>query len=153
MGRVIKQRKMIVLSKIIMLVIVLLFNGFLLTNFQEQSIYVKCGIIFLVLITVKYMFNFKNEIYSLSMDESVLIIRFYLTQKNYKVSDIEKIYRIAEHNVSFNRRYGVVKAISIFINGKRYTVSEEYDNYLLFEKYVCSKFDVCDVQDDSCIIA
>ena len=150
---VIKQKKMIVLSKIIMFVAILLFDGFLLMNFLKQSIYVKCGITFLLLITVKYMFNVKNEIYSLSIDESMLIIRFYFMKIIYKVSDIEKVYRISEHNVSFNRRYGVVKAVSIFIKGKRYTVSEEYENYLLFEKYVSSKFDVHDVQDDSCIIA
>ena len=139
---VIKQKNRIFRSKIIMLVIVILFDVFLLLNFLYQSIYVRLGIIFLLLISVMYFLNIKNEIYSLSVDDSELSIRFYFKKKIYPVSAIEKVYRIAEHNISFNRRYGVVKAISIIVNGQRYTVSEEYTDYSLFEKYMCSNFDV-----------
>ena len=127
---VIKQKNRIFRSKIIMLVIVILFDVFLLLNFLYQSIYVRLGIIFLLLISVMYFLNIKNEIYSLSVDDSELRIRFYFKKKIYPVSAIEKVYRIAEHNISFNRRYGVVKAISIIANGQRYTVSEEYTDFL-----------------------
>lgn len=132
-----------------MLFIVLLFDWFLLRNIKNRSIFILLGILFILMISVKYIVGLKDEIYSLSLNEAELIIRFYFKSKCFATSDIEKIYRVSEHNISFNRRYGVVKAMIIIIKGKSYIVTEQYQDYDLFENYVCSKFEVCDINNDN----
>ena len=148
----IKQKRYVLIEKMALMIAALVFDVFLIINIQHKSMYFIFGAILIIICSVKYIFDMRKEIYRLTMDDYKLVIRFYYSQKEFKVSDIKRVYSISEHNISFNQRYGVVKAIALVINDKSYIISELYEDYNLFDAYICSKFEIHKIKKDIDII-
>ena len=102
----------------------------------------------MVLLTVKGVIDILNEIYSFTVSDTELRVRRYCGEKTFPLTDIERVYVISVHNVSFNKRYGFVRAIGIVINKKIYFVSELYRDFDSFEKYMRENYNVVDVEEN-----
>ncbi|SCY48045.1 hypothetical protein SAMN02910451_02772 [Butyrivibrio hungatei] len=145
---VIKQKKQVIFGKVIFILCVILFDLFLIRNCFGKSLYILFGTVFLVLLTVKGVVEILNEIYSFKVSDTELSMRLYCGEKTFPLSDVERVYAISAHNVSFNKRYGFVRAIGIVINKKIYFASELYRDFDSFEKYMRENYNVVDVEED-----
>ena len=145
---VIKQKRQVLFGKVIFILYVILLDLFLIRNCFGKSLYIIFGTAFLVLLTVKGVVDTLNEIYSFAINDAELSVRFYCGKKTFPASDIEKVYAISTHNISFNKRYGFVRAIGLVIDKKIYFASELYRDFYSFEKYMRENYNVVDVEED-----
>lgn len=83
----------------------------------------------MVLLTVKGVIGILNEICSFTVSDTELRVRRYCGEKTFPLTDIERVYAISVHSVSFNKRYGFVRAIGIVI--KKYILLQSYIGILI----------------------
>ena len=118
-----------------------------LTGFSSLDAFYKGRVIIVfAILLICYYFLFTDIYIIRVLDESILF-RSIIRTREVKYSEIDKIYHIKNHYIS-PRVLVPSDAILVMFNGKKRYISENYDNYRVFKKYVLGNFDVIENEKD-----
>lgn len=118
-----------------------------LTRYSSLDAFFKWGVIVYIAIMLICYYFLLADIYMIKVLDESILFRSLIRTHNVKCSEIDKIYHIKNHYIS-PRVLVASNAILVVFNGKRRYISENYDNYRTFEKYVLEKFNVIEAEKD-----